>query len=355
MKRYLKLFIGVLVITLLVFGVISKIYISTMKSKYEKEYEEAQKKEENFEKKDTEKPKKKADLNTLEGLISVSKRVNILLMGTDGGRADTIILASYEPDKHLLDFVTIPRDTYHEVPGYDDLAQRKINAVYGFGSQDGGGKGMKVQVGQLLGVPVHFYVIGDYQAVANIVDTVGDIQVEIEWPMHYDDVMADPPLHIHFDPGVHDLNGQSAIEYLRWRKNNGEYGAGDVPRTQRQMDFLKKLIIKVIGSLKYDKVIQTCYDYIKTDMPLSEVTFYATTLFGFDPEKDIESSILPGEPVFDGLSYYVHEPLSTKELMKKIYRRGMDAYIPEPKPEKPDNKNNKTDTESNNEKKLEEQ
>ncbi len=159
MKFYIKLFFGTLFVTLVVLGAIFVMYISNTKAQYEREYEEAMVKEklENPERGDIidNLLEDKPDLSTLEGLISVSSRVNILLMGTDGGRADTIILASYDPDSHTLDFVTVPRDTYHEVPGYDSLAQRKINAVFGFGSEDGGGRGMKAQVGQMLGVPAN--------------------------------------------------------------------------------------------------------------------------------------------------------------------------------------------------------
>lgn len=356
MSKYFKLFAAVLLSTLLLFGLITFVYLNNTKARYEKEMadaksaEEEQKKQLAAENKQKKTVEKAPDLSTIEGLISVSKRVNILLMGTDGGRADTIILASYDPDRHLLDFVTVPRDTYHEVPGYDNLDQRKINAVYGFGSTDGGGKGMKAQVGQVLGVPIHFYVIADYNAVADIVNTVGGVEIEISQSMHYDDVMCDPPLHIHFEPGLQTLNGQSSIEYLRWRKNNGEYGEGDIPRTGRQMDFIKKLISKSVSSLKYDKLMQTCYEYVSTDMPLTEVLFYATTLFGFDPSKDIESFTLPGDVIFDGLSYYAHDASKTSEVMKNIYSKGL---VQEKKPEENSKDEGRTDKEPEEDKEFE--
>ncbi len=91
------------------------------------------------------------------------------------------------------------------------------------------------------------------------------------------------------------------------------------------MAFLKKLIKSAIGSLQYEKIIQTCYKYISTDMPLTEVMFYATTLFGFDPENDITSYTLPGDVIFDGLSYFVHIPSDTEVLMKEIYSKGIES------------------------------
>lgn len=322
MKKYFKVFVIAFVATLLVVGTFLAIYIPLRKAGYEAEMKRLKEQERFLNEKTGKKTgEEKADLNTLNGLISVSKRLNVLVLGIDGGRTDTIIVLSYDYENKLMDLITVPRDTYHWVPGYDALDQRKINAVFGFGEEDGGGRGCKAEISQLLGIPIHYYVITDYNAVSDIVDTVGGVDVMIEEPMHYDDIMSDPPLHIHFDPGPVTLDGQSAIEYLRWRKNNGEYGAGDIPRTGRQMGFVKQLLGKALSSFKFDKLVDTCYKYVSTDMPLSEAIYYATTLFGFDLEQGLVSHTLPGESIFDGLSYYAHDPKKTENLMMGIYRK----------------------------------
>lgn len=322
-KVYLLTFFLTLLATLLIFGSVTALYIKGKEARYKEEIKQALEDEKTSKGKNKKLALKDADLSTLEGLIEASPRVNVLLLGTDGGRADTIILASYEPDNHYLDFVTIPRDTYNEVPGRDYLGQRKINAVFGFDENEGGGKGMKAEVSKILGVPIHYYVTADYESISAIVNTVGGVEVNIEQYMDYDDPYANPPLHIHFAPGVQTLNGQQAIEYLRWRKNNWDGGAGDVPRTQRQIDFLKRLIKEALASFKYDEILKTCYEYVETDMPIDEVFYYSTTLIGFSPDSDIESNILPGETFYTDLSYYGHFPDETKELMMKIYRRGL--------------------------------
>ncbi len=339
-----------LIATLVVFGSITAIYIKSKEARYKEEIKEAIRLEKLDREKygDEEEEKKSilersADLSTLEGLIEVSKRVNILLIGTDGGRADTIILASYEPDNHILDFVTVPRDTYHYVPGHEYLGQKKINSVYGYGRKDGGGNGMKTQVSQILGVPIHYYVIANYNSISAIVNTVGGVEVNIQQTMNYDDPYCNPPLHIHFNKGVQTLNGQQAIEYLRWRKNNGSDGDGDVPRTKRQIDFVKRMIKKTISSFKYEEVINTCYKYVSTDMPMDEVFTYAATLFGFSVDEDIETHLLPGEPYYDGLSYYRCFPDETKKMMMEIYRKGLvDEPYKKKETEKLETKQEKT-------------
>ncbi len=340
-KLYLFTFLFTLMATLIIFGSITAIYIKSKEARYKEEIKEAIRTDrmksvlEDDNKKHKSILEMTADLNTLEGLVLVSKRVNILLLGTDGGRADTIILASYDPDNHLLDFVTVPRDTYHEVPGYNLLGQKKINAVFGFGKKDGGGNGMKTQVSQILGVPIHYYAIADYESISAIVNTVGGIEVNIEQYMYYDDPYCIPPLHINFAPGIQTLDGQQAIEYLRWRKNNdGTADIGDVPRTQRQIDFVKKLIKTAITSFKYEDIINTCYKYVETDMPLDEVFTQATTLFGFDPSTDIETHLMPGEVFYTDLSYYECFEEDTEKMMIDIYKKGLVEEKDKPKPKK---------------------
>lgn len=338
-KVYLLTFVLTLLATVLIFGSITGLYIKSKESRYKEEIRQALEKE-NAESKSRKKKLalKDMDLTTLEGLIEASPRVNILILGTDGGRADTIILASYDPDHHTLDFVTVPRDTYHEVPGHSLLGQKKINAVFGFGKKEGGGKGMKAEVSKILGVPIHYYVTADYKSISAIVNTVGGVEVNIEQTMNYDDPYCNPPLHIHFNPGPQTLNGQKAIEYLRWRKNNYGDSAGDVPRTQRQIEFLKKLIKKAISSFKYDQILKTCYEYVDTDMPIDEVLYYSTTLIGFSPDRDIESHLLPGESFYTDLSYYGHFPNETKDLMMQIYRKGLVKEKPKPEKDAADGK-----------------
>ncbi|GKT33662.1 hypothetical protein ADUPG1_007470, partial [Aduncisulcus paluster] len=90
------------------------------------------------------------------------ERVNILVFGTEGMRADTIMLVSYEVSSQTIDIISVPRDTYNYVEGHGGKAQKKINAVYGLGSGDGGPSGMKQQIANLLGVPVHYFVRVDY-------------------------------------------------------------------------------------------------------------------------------------------------------------------------------------------------
>ena len=156
----------------------------------------------------------------LEKAIKESRRVNVLLLGLEGYRTDTIMLASFDPDNGKLDIVSIPRDTYYYRSGYDASDQKKINAAYGHG----GAEQVMAIVSDILDVPVHEYVKVTYSGIERIVDSIGGVEVNIPIKMDYEDIYAEPELHIPFEEGVQTLRGDNAIEYLRFRKNNDGTG-----------------------------------------------------------------------------------------------------------------------------------
>jgi len=262
---------------------------------------------------ETVKKKSKLDL-----LIEESNRLNILVFGTDGGRADTIFLVSYDPDEDLADLVSVPRDTYHKVEGYDYQGQNKINAVYGF-KDIGGSKGMKYFLSEFLDVPIDYYVKVNYSGVAAIVDVIGGVKTDVPFDMNYDDPWSDPPLHIHFEKGLQTLNGKEAVEYLRWRKNNGEDGTGDLNRISRQQDFLERAIDKALG-LKLARVIKTSLNYIRTDMEASEMINTAAHASDFKM-SNLNTYRIPGRASTDGRGLYIHDPDAMEKMLEEIYSR----------------------------------
>ena len=267
-----------------------------------------------------ENPVQEEPSNDLERMVKDGKRINVLLIGVDGGRSDTLMVLSYDPKHKLGNIISVPRDTYFHVEGKDAADLRKINAVYGFKGNDGGSEGVAKAVSAILGVPVHHYVKLDYEAVEAVVDVVGGVEIDVPFDMNYDDPYADPPLHIHFEAGVQTLNGEEAVEYLRWRKNNGSEGQGDLPRIERQQAFVVTLAKKAIG-LKLPLVIKTVFDYLETDMNLGDMVYLASVGIGVDFSK-LDSITIPGDVgMKNGGSYLFHDPEATYELMKSIYER----------------------------------
>ena len=59
------------------------------------------------------------DYSSLEEALKESKRINVLLLGLEDIRTDTIIFASFHPDDKKVDIISIPRDTYIHRKGYN--------------------------------------------------------------------------------------------------------------------------------------------------------------------------------------------------------------------------------------------
>ena len=119
-------------------------------------------------------------------------RVNILLLGVNGNLTDTIMLASFDTDAKHVDLISIPRDTYYHREGYNSEGENKINAAY----RKNPVNTAKAVSEILLGMPINYYAVIDYDGVETIVDSMGGVPMDIEFNMKYSDPYDDPPLVI---------------------------------------------------------------------------------------------------------------------------------------------------------------
>lgn len=258
-------------------------------------------------------------------LIKNSERVNILLIGMEGPRTDTLILASCNLENKKIDLISIPRDTYYETEGYTNRNDyKKINAVYGFRKEGVGGiEGLTKACSNILKVPIHYYVSLSYKGVENIIDCIGGVQVNIPFPMYYDDPYSDPPLHIHFEPGTKVLNGKDSIKFLRFRENNDKsYARGDLGRIEHQKQFMKSAAKKAMNLKNLPSIVNTIFKFTKTNLTVKETLYYTRKIMGGGAD-DIETYTLPGEGKYiNGTSYYIHNSTETQKLMIEIYKKG---------------------------------
>jgi len=159
-----------------------------------------------------------------------------------------------------------------------------------------------------------------YDAVADITDAVGGVDVEITNPMYYDDPWSDPPLHVSFSVGTAHLDGKNAIEYLRWRHNNdGSYGnEGDEGRVKRQQGFLKKVLEKALNPTVFPKLVEATFKNVKTSLELGKAMSLASDVTSM-PKENIRFYQEVGTPAyFNGLWYYLLDADKTTALMSKI-------------------------------------
>jgi LCP family protein required for cell wall assembly len=252
-----------------------------------------------------------------EGYPVPGKRVNVLVIGVAKGLADTMMLASFNPSDKDVQIYSIPRDTYYERKGSNGTAQHKINASYGKGKADGVVKSVE----GLTGVPVHYYVQIDYNAVESIVNAVGGIEVVVPQMMNYDDPADD--LHIHFEKGQVIQDGDDIVRILRYRKNNkgGGYAEGDLGRIKMQQEVVKLGIEKVVKGnlvLNFMKLQGPIQDNVETNMSPKQMMFYITKASSVKSEN-INLQTLPGTTKnINGLSFFVVNKAKMQDMIKDL-------------------------------------
>ena len=239
------------------------------------------------------------------------KRFNILLVGLENQRTDTIIAISYDTESKTADLISLPRDTYLPRNTDDDAELKKINAIY---AQEGI-EGLTIRVQELLGIPIEKYAVIDYEAVIACVDLIGGVEVNVPFHMEYSDPYDDPPLYIDISEGVQLLNGEQSLKFLRYRKG---YDNQDLGRIEAQQQFIKSAVKKALG-FQLPAVIKEAYSHIETNIRVSDLLNLASDLVGFSTDN-INANILPGmETPLEGLSFYIPDEEGIKNLVYSLY------------------------------------
>lgn len=265
-------------------------------------------------------PKEPEEFSSLEEAFLNSNRINFLILGMEDTRSDTIILASFCQDSKRFDLIAIPRDTYVHRKGYNDGEKRKLNSVY----FDHGVDGVKKTVAYVLpDIPIHHHVMIDYDAVENIVDLIGGVEIDVPFHMKYKDPSSKPPLDIDIQAGNQILDGKQSLDFIRYRKGNNRIGYrdGDLGRIKAQQQFLKAFASKAMDNAV--TVITRGLKYVDTDVRFLDALSYGRNVIGISGE-DIEFRLLPGKPDFREVnrriySYYIYNDREIKSMLEEIY------------------------------------
>lgn len=231
-------------------------------------------------------------------------------------RTDTIILSSVNFKTGDIKMLSIPRDTRIPVKGKLD----KVNHAHGYG-----GISLTLQtLRDFLNIDVEHYVKLDYKAVEEIVNAIGGVEIDVPRRMKYDDTTKGKEFHVDLQPGIQTLDGDQAIQFLRWRKNNdgSGYPEGDVGRVKAQQMFMKEVVKQTLrpkNIFKLPKLTRTYYNYIDTNIPLSTVLKGVGMANKIDLEN-MTTATLPGEGQYIGrISYYIYYENQTRELINDMF------------------------------------
>lgn len=223
---------------------------------------------------------------------------NIALFGIDNrstgkyesGNSDCIMIASINNDTKEVRLISVYRDSFLAVDDDDHL--RKLNAAYA----KGGPTGAVAALNKNLDLDIKEYVAVDFNAVMEVVDALGGIELDItskeaETMKIYinamNEVMGTNGTAVS-GPGLQTVNGIQALAYCRDRYSGGD----DYGRTERQRTVISKIVEKAkAASLPtLNKVIDELFPDISTSLSSSEILGLAAGI------KDYELADTQGWP-----------------------------------------------------------
>ncbi len=207
-------------------------------------------------------------LVSMDSLKKYNDQVNILILGIAGlhyegpDLSDSIIMANYNMKTNKLTTISIPRDIW------SDTLKDKINSAHAYGEekQPGGGglKLAKAEVSSIVGMPIQYALVIDFDNFISFIDTLGGVDVEVErsftdkdFPVQGkedDSCGGDPEFRcryqtVSFDKGLHHMDGKTALIFVRSRHAEGIEGS-DFARSKRQQKVIDAIKNKVIAALK---------------------------------------------------------------------------------------------------------
>jgi len=141
--------------------------------------------------------------------------------GTLGGRTDSILLL-HQPSSGPAALISLPRDSYAEIPGHGG---NKLNAAFSFG----GAPLLVETVEGLTGMTVDHYVQIGMDGIGEIVNAVGGVR------LCYDHDVNDKKSKLTWKAGCHTVKGKKALAFARMRYADPE---GDVGRAKRQQQLI---------------------------------------------------------------------------------------------------------------------
>lgn len=219
------------------------------------------------------------------------------LIGCDdgNGNTDTIMLGSYDDVNKKLNIVSIPRDTMVNVP----WATKKVNTLYYLsvtnGYADDHITGFKEGIRDFTGFTLDSVIVVNINGFKQLVDLLGGVYFDVPINMNYDD--PEQNLHIHFNKGYQYLNGEQALQVVRFRNNSDGSGYYDTGRIQTQQAFLKTVASQCLSFVNLSKVkdYATIFsENVTTDMSVGNLIWYGEHLLGLKDE-DINFYTLPSE------------------------------------------------------------
>ena len=213
-------------------------------------------------------------------LVDVDGYINILLLGVDsrdmsdikGTRSDMIMIASINKETNDVKLTSVYRDTFLKLGDTSTYDKITHACVYG------GPEMTMKSLNQAMDLNITNYAIVNFKAVADLVDAIGGITVDVQQGEIYQlnkytaataRNIGRKNYNLVKEPGVQTLEGVQAVSYGRIRKGVGD----DFKRTERMRIVVSKVFEKAktmtFSDLK--KIIDMMVPQVKTSLKMNDI------------------------------------------------------------------------------------
>lgn len=273
-----------------------------------------------------------ADEYLNSAMDAVNELQNILLLGIDArpgektGRSDTMIIVSVDTEGKVIRMVSLMRDMYVEIPGKKN---NRLNAAYVFG----GPELLMKTIKKNFGIEVDSYVAVNFSMMADLIDQIGGLELEVESDYYKDRINAvikcdNAVLGIDVNDGLLKtsglqlMTGKQAQAYARYRYGTND---GDFGRTARQREVIMKILEKVSGMnmIQLFKLAGDNIDKVYTNLTLEQILELVPAVFQLQ-DAEIMQLRLPVDNGYQfktvsGMSVIMPDRTKTKQALAEFY------------------------------------
>ncbi|MET8827720.1 LCP family protein [Streptomyces sp. NPDC004610] len=269
--------------------------------------------------------------------------MNVLMVGTDGREkiseaerrryrlggapchcTDTIMIVHISEDRERASVVSLPRDSYAELPAHTDETTGKrhaahpvkLNAAYA----EGGPQLTVRTVEHMTKVKIDHYLEVDFTSFMKTVDVLGGVEICTAEPM------KDTYTGLNLPAGRHEMTGGQALQFVRARHVDG---ASDLGRMGRQQRFLAALVERATSSgvllnpMKFRDVTRAVLGSVRADRGFGtdELLDLGRAMRNFSPSSSEFTTVPIGQMGYavKGIgSTLKWDPVKSEELFKAL-------------------------------------
>lgn len=270
-------------------------------------------------------------------IVDVNGYANIVLLGVDSRsmkkkdlkntNTDCIIIVSIEQKTGKINLISVFRDTYLKMG--DTTTYAKINSAFAYG---GAAMTMK-SLNQAMDLNVKHYVLFNFKMVANVVDEVGGITVNVKQEEIYQlnkytaetaRIIGQKKYKLVKKAGKQTLTGVQAVSYGRIRKGVGD----DFKRTNRMRVVVQKVTAKLkkCSISELTSIMKLCMKNCETNLSDNDILalMQSVTKYSFNGSIGFPYNVHTGD--INGESYVF--PSNLAKNVKRLHRQafGQKGY-----------------------------